>query len=101
MSEFINHIHCRPGFEIGKLDSLSRSSGEEKSGIGGHFFDGTELLDLENDGIREKEDAEDMELEGIDVATWKKKNRLWIVLQENRLEVLCQQDDSQIAGHGR
>ena len=42
----------------------------------GHFFDEWQLLDLENNDSGEKEDVEDMELEGIDVATWKKKNRL-------------------------
>ena len=40
-----------------------------------------------------------MELEGIDVATGEKINRLWVVQQEYRLEVLHQQHDSQVAGH--
>ena len=38
--------------------------------------------------VGEDEDAEDVELEGIDVATWEKKNGLWVVLQKHRLEVL-------------
>ena len=54
----------------------------------GHFFDEGQLLDLENNDIREEEDAEDVELEGIDMPTWEKKNRLWVVPQEYRLKVL-------------
>ena len=69
MSEFIYHIHYRPGFKMGKPDGLSRRSEEEKSGMDGHFFDEGQLLDLENDDVVEEEDAEDVELEGIDVAT--------------------------------
>ena len=33
------------------------------------------------------------------MATWEKKNGLWIVTQEHRLEVLCQHYDSPVAGH--
>ena len=46
------------------------------SGMDVHFFDEGQLLDLENNPVREEEDAEDMELQGIDVAPWEKKNRL-------------------------
>ena len=74
--EFIYHIHYRPGFKIGKPDGLSRRSREEKSGTDANFFDAGQLLDLENDNAGEEEDAEDIELEGIDVATWEKKNGL-------------------------
>ena len=56
------------------------------------------MLDLENDDVGEEEDTENVELEGIDVATWEKKNGLWVVLQEHRLEVLMQYHDSQVAG---
>ena len=73
MSEFIYHIHYRPGFKMGKPDGLSRRSGQEKSGIDTHFFDEEQLLDLENDNVGEKEDAEHVELQGIDVITWEKK----------------------------
>ena len=38
------------------------------------FFDEGQLLDLENDNVGEEEDAEDVEVEGINVATWVKKN---------------------------
>ena len=99
MSEFIYHIHYRPGFKMGKPDGLSRRSGEEKSAMDAHFFNEGQLLELENDDIGEAEDAEDVELEGIDVATWQKKNGLWVVPQEHRLEVLRQHHDSQVAGH--
>ena len=84
---------------MGKPDGLSRRSGEEKSGMHRDFFDEEQLLDLENDDTGEEEDAEDVELEVIDVATWEKKNGLWVVLQEHRLEVLRQHHDSQMAGH--
>ena len=73
---------------MGKPDGLSRRSGKEKSGMEGHFFDEGELLDLENNDVGEEEDAEDVELDGIDVATWEKKNGIWVVPQEHRLEVL-------------
>ena len=76
MSEFIYHIHFRPGFKMGKPDGLSRHSGEEKSGMDTYFFDKGQLLNFENDDVGEEEDAEDVELEGIDVATWEKKNGL-------------------------
>ena len=98
MSEFIYNIHYRPGFKMGKPDGLSRGSGEEKSGMDVHFFDEGQLLDLEYDNVGEEDDVEDVELEGIDVATWEKKNGLWVVPQEHRLEVLQQHHDSQVTG---
>ena len=79
MSEFIYHIHYRPGFKMGKPDGLSKRSGEEKSGMDAHFFNKGQLPDHKNDDAREEEDAEDVPLEGIDVATWEKKNGLWVV----------------------
>ena len=82
-----------------KPDGLSRHSGEEKSGMDPHLFDEGQLLDFENDNVGKEEDAEDLELKGIDVATSEKKNGLWVVLQEHRLEVLRQHHDSQVAGH--
>ena len=57
------------------------------------------MLDLENNEIGEEENADDVELKGKDVVTWGKKNRLYVVLHEYRLEVLCQQHDSQVAEH--
>ena len=62
MSEFIYHIHYRPGFEMGKHDGLSRHSVEEKSGMDAHFFNEGQLLDLQNDNVGEEEYAEDVEL---------------------------------------
>ena len=76
MSEFIYHMHYRPGFKMGKPDGLFRRSGEEKSGMDEHFFDEGQLLDLETNDVGEEKDAEDVELEGIDVATWEQKNGL-------------------------
>ena len=64
---------------MSKLDGLSRCSGEEKSGMDAHIFDEGQLQDLEYDNVGNEENAEDVELEGIDVATWEKKNGLWVV----------------------
>ena len=83
---------------MGKPDGLSRRSGEEKSGMKDHLFDEGQLQDLENDDVGEEEDAEDVELEGIDMATLEKKNGLWVVPQDHRMEVLRQHHDSQVAG---
>ena len=68
MSEFQYQIHYRPGSRMGKPDGLSRRSGEEKSGMEAQFFEQGQLMDLEEDNVGEEEDAEDVELEGIDVA---------------------------------
>ena len=84
---------------MGKPVGLSRHSGEEKSGMDAHFFDEGELLDLENDGVGEGEDAEDVVFDGIDVATWENQNVLRIVPQKHKLEVLRQHHDRQVAGH--
>ena len=73
---------------MGKPDGLSRHSGKEKSGMDANCFNEGQLLDLENNDLGEEQDTEDVELEGSDVATWEKKNRVWVVLQEHRLEVL-------------
>ena len=39
---------------MGKPDALSRRLEEEKSGRDAHFFDEEQLLDLENDYVREE-----------------------------------------------
>ena len=74
MSESIYHIHYSLGFKIGKLDGLSRHSRKNISELAAYFFDKEQLLDLENKKVREEEDTEDMELEGINMATWEMKN---------------------------
>ena len=81
-----------------KPDGLFGRSVDEKSGIDAHFFQEKHLLELANDNIAEEEDAEDVELKGIDVATHEKKNELWVVPQERRLEVLRQHHNSHVAG---
>ena len=86
---------------MGTSDSLPRRSVEEMSGMDVHFFDKDQLLDLENNDVGEEEDAEDIALEVIDVATWEKKNGLWVVPQEHRLEVLQQHHDRQVAAYWR
>ena len=67
MFEFINHIHSWPEFKVGKPDALSRCS---------------------------EKDLKALKLEGIDVVTWDKKNWLWVVLIELRLQVLYKYHDS-------
>ena len=84
---------------MGKPDALSRRSGKEKYRIDAQFFDKEQLRDLKNDHVEEEEDEEDVELQGIDVATWEKKNRLRVVSREHRLAVLGQHHDSQVAGY--
>ena len=73
---------------MGKLDGLSTRSGEEKSGMEVQFFNEGQLMDLEEGNVGEEEDVEDVELEGINMARWKKKNGLWVVPEEYKLEVL-------------
>ena len=99
MSEFIYHIHYKPEFKMGTTHGLSRCSGEEKSGMDANFFDEGQLLNLENDDAGQEEDIEDVELERINMATWEKKNGLWVVPQQHRLEGLRQHHDSPVAGH--
>ena len=41
-----------------------------------HFFDEEQLLDLVNDNVKKKEDADNMKLEAIYVTRWEKKNGL-------------------------
>ena len=68
MSEFRYNIHYRPGTKMGKPDGLSRPSGEEKSGMDVKFFEEGQLLDLGKDENDDECNAEDIELEGIDVS---------------------------------
>ena len=63
------HIDCGPGCKICKPGGLSRCSEEEKYGMDTDLFNKGQLLDLEKDDIGKEKDAENMELEGIDVAT--------------------------------
>lgn len=79
MSQFIYNIHYQPGFKMGQGDDLSRHSGEEILGMSVYLFNAEQQMDLENNNTREEEDAEDMEVEWIDVCTCEKKNGLWIV----------------------
>ena len=68
MSKFNYHIHYRSWLKIGKPDGLSGCSGEDTSGMDSYFIDEVQLLDRENNDDGKQEDAEDAELEGIDVA---------------------------------
>ena len=79
-----------------KPDGLARCSEEEKSEMEAYFFNEGQLLNLKNNYIRDEEDLEDVELEGIDIPTWKRKNWFSVVLQEHRLEVLRQHHDGPV-----
>ena len=68
-------------------------------GMDANLFNEGHLLGLEDDNIKKDEYSEDVELEGIEAATWAKKNELWVVLQEHRLELLPQYHDSQVAAY--
>jgi len=81
---------------MGKADGLSRRSGEEKSGMEMTFFEDGQLLVDEEDVELE---AEDINLQGIDISGWEKKDGLWVVLGVHKLDVLRQHHDSQVAGH--
>jgi len=84
---------------MGKVDGLSRHLGEEKTSMEARFFNEVQLLDLEEDDIEEREDADDVELEAIDGASWEKKNGLCVVPEVHKLEVLRQHHKSQVAGY--
>ena len=88
MSKFIYNIHYRPRFKIGKPDSLSSRSEEEKSGMDTPFFKEGQVLDLGNNNVLEEKDVKDVEVKEIDMAIWEKENRIRVVLQKYRLEVL-------------
>ena len=61
---------------MGKGDSLSRPSAEEKSGMDAHFFNKQQLMYLQNDDVWKQEDAENVELKGIDMTIWEKMTTL-------------------------
>ena len=52
-----------------KTDTLLRRLMRKKSRVDVYCKDDRKVLDLQNDSAGEKEDAEDIKLEGIDVAT--------------------------------
>jgi len=79
---------------MGKADGLSKRSGEEKSGMEARFFNEGQLLDLEEDDAEERGNADNVELEAINVASWEKKNGLLVLPEEHMLEVLRQYHDS-------
>jgi len=58
---------------MGKADSLSRHLGEVKSGMEMMFFEDRQLLVDKEDAELE---AEDIDLQRIDILGWKKKDGL-------------------------
>jgi len=62
-------------------------------------FNEGQLLNLEKDDIEERGDVDEMELEAINVASLEKKNGLCVVPKEDKLKVLRQDHNSQVAGH--
>ena len=93
------HIHYRPRFQIGKPDGLPRDSREEKFGIHINVLDAAQLLELENDNYGEGEHEGDVAVEGINVVTSERKNRLRVLLQDSRFEILPPHHYSQESGH--
>ena len=81
---------------MGKPDGLSRRSGEEKSDMEAKFFEDGQLLVLPHE---EEDDGDEIELQGIDVSTWEKRNELLVVPEVFKLQVLKQHHDSEVAGH--
>ena len=73
---------------MGKPNGLSKRSGEEKFGMDAHFLNKGHLLEFKNDNVGEEENVDHVELDRINVVIWEQKNRVCIVLQEHRLEVL-------------
>ena len=59
---------------MGKPDGLSARSGQDKSGIDVKFFEEGQLLDLGADENDNEGNADDIELEGIDVSKCDKRN---------------------------
>ena len=54
---------------------------------------------LEGDENEKESEAEDVELEGIEVIGCKNREGLWVVPEENRVEVRRQNHDSQVAAY--
>ena len=84
---------------MGKPDRLSRRSGEEKCGMDANLFEQGQHLYLGKDENDNEGNAEDHELEGIDVSQWDKRNGLCLVPHEHRLKVLRQHYNCQVAAH--
>ena len=99
LSEFRYNIHYRRRTKMGKPDGLCRRSGQEKSGMDAKLMEEGQLLDQEEDENDNEHNADDIELEGIDVSKCDKRNRVWLVREKHRLKVLRQHHDSQVVGH--
>jgi len=89
---------------MGKPDGLSRRSEEEKSGMEAQFFNEGQLIDLEqynDNAIGEGGTvAENVEMEGIDVARWEKRDELWVPSPGGiPTRGAAPAHDSQVAGH--
>ena len=52
------------------------------------FFEEGQLLDLKENENDNAGNSDDIQLEGIDLSKWDKRNALWLVPEEHRLEVL-------------
>ena len=79
-----------------KADGLSRHLGEKKSGMEMMFFEDGQLLVDEEDKELE---VKDIDLQGIDISGWEKKDGLWVVLEVHKIDMLRQHYDSQVVGH--
>ena len=66
-------MHYTLEFKADEQDGQCRQLGEEQCEVNIHFFNKRQVLDLESDNIGQEKDAEDVDLEGIDVSTSEKK----------------------------
>ena len=82
---------------MGTPDGLCRRSVEEKSVMDAKFFQKGQLIDLVADESDNKGNRNNIELEGIGVSNWDKREELWLVSEEHGLEVLRQHHDCQVA----
>ena len=75
---------------MGSPDGLSGRSGDEKSAMDAKFFKEGQVLEGGEDENDNVGNADIIELEGIDVAKWDKRNGLWMLPEQHPLEVLRQ-----------
>ena len=99
MCESRSKIRPRPGSKIGQPDGLSRHSGEEKTAMDAMFLEEGLLLDMGEGENEHENNDENVEVEGIDVSKWHKRNGLCLDPEEHILQVLRQHHDGQVAGH--
>ena len=59
-----------------------------------NIFVEEQLPDLGNNHIAEEDNGKDVELDGIEIDTWKKKNKVYVLLQQHEIEGIHQYYDN-------